>query len=138
MYDIVYFSKTSENTKRFAEKLGLPVTRIPLRWEGDEPFTVVRPYILIVPTYGGNKEEKQIPEQVVDFLNLKANRDLLRGVIGTGNTNFGETYCRAAELISAKVGVPLLYRVELLGTPHDVEQVTERLEKLWTITATMN
>jgi protein involved in ribonucleotide reduction len=98
----------------------------------------VRPYILIVPTYGGNKEDKQIPEQVVDFLNLRVNRDLLRGVIGTGNTNFGETYCRAAELISAKVGVPLLYRVELLGTPHDVEQVTERLETLWTITATMN
>lgn len=138
MYDIVYFSKTSENTKRFVEKLGLPVSRIPLRWEGDEPFTAARPYVLVVPTYGGNKEEKQIPEQVVEFLNLKPNRDLLRGVIGTGNTNFGETYCRAAELISAKVGVPLLYRVELLGTPHDVEQVTERLEKLWTITATTN
>jgi protein involved in ribonucleotide reduction len=138
MFDIVYFSKTSENTKRFVEKLGLPVSRIPLRWEGDEPFTAARPYVLVVPTYGGNKEEKQIPEQVVEFLNLKLNRDLLRGVIGTGNTNFGETYCRAAELISAKVGVPLLYRVELLGTPHDVEQVTERLKKLWTITATTN
>jgi protein involved in ribonucleotide reduction len=138
MYDIVYFSKTSENTKRFVEKLASSAIRIPLEWEADEPFTAARPYVLVVPTYGGSKEDKQIPEQVVDFLNLKVNRDLLRGVIGTGNTNFGETYCRAAELISAKVGVPLLYRVELLGTPHDVEQVTERLEKLWTITATMN
>lgn len=138
MYDIVYFSKTSENTKRFVEKLASSAIRIPLEWEADEPFTAAKPYVLVVPTYGGSKEDKQIPEQVVDFLNLKVNRDLLRGVIGTGNTNFGETYCRAAELISAKVGVPLLYRVELLGTPHDVEQVTERLEKLWTITATMN
>jgi protein involved in ribonucleotide reduction len=138
MYDIVYFSKTSENTKRFVEKLASPAIRIPLEWEGDEPFTVSKPYVLIVPTYGGNKEDKQIPEQVVDFLNLKVNRGLLRGVIGTGNTNFGETYCRAAELISAKVGVPLLYRVELLGTQDDVEQVTERLDILWTITATMN
>jgi protein involved in ribonucleotide reduction len=138
MYDIVYFSKTSENTKRFVEKLASPAIRIPLKWQGDEPFTVSKPYVLIVPTYGGNKEDKQIPEQVVDFLNLKVNRSLLRGVIGTGNTNFGETYCRAAELISAKVGVPLLYRVELLGTQDDVEQVTERLDRLWTITATMN
>lgn len=138
MYDIVYFSKTSENTKRFVEKLASPAIRIPLEREGDEPFTVSKPYVLIVPTYGGNKEDKQIPEQVVDFLNLKVNRGLLRGVIGTGNTNFGETYCRAAELISAKVGVPLLYRVELLGTQDDVEQVTERLDRLWTITATMN
>jgi protein involved in ribonucleotide reduction len=138
MYDIVYFSKTSENTKRFVEKLASPAIRIPLEREGDEPFTVSKPYVLIVPTYGGNKEDKQIPEQVVDFLNLKVNRGLLRGVIGTGNTNFGETYCRAAELISAKVGGPLLYRVELLGTQDDVEQVTERLDRLWTITATMN
>jgi protein involved in ribonucleotide reduction len=138
MYDIVYFSKTSENTKRFVEKLGLPATRIPVKWEGDEPFTVARPYVLVVPTYGGNKESKQIPEQVVTFLNLKANRDLLRGVIGTGNTNFGETYCKAAELISAKIGVPLLYKVEILGTPDDVQQTLERLELLWKTTATTN
>lgn len=138
MFDIVYFSKTSENTKRFVEKLDLTAIRIPLEWMGDEPFTVVRPYVLVVPTYGGNKEGKQIPRQVVDFLNFKVNRDLLRGVIGTGNTNFGETYCRAAELISAKVGVPLLYRVELLGTPDDVQQTLERLEILWTTTAITN
>jgi protein involved in ribonucleotide reduction len=138
VYDIVYFSKTSENTKRFVEKLGLSATRIPLNWGGEEPFTVVRPYILVVPTYGGNKEEKQIPKQVVDFLNWKVNRDLLRGVIGTGNTNFGETYCKAAELISAKTGVPLVYRVELLGTPDDVQQTIERLDYLWKTTATMN
>lgn len=138
MYDIVYFSKQSENTHRFVQKLGLSATRIPLTWEGDEPFTVAKPYVLVVPTYGGNKEDKQIPEQVVDFLNLKVNRDLLKGVIGTGNTNFGETYCRAAELICAKTGVPLVYRVELLGTPNDIEETLERLEKLWTITATMN
>jgi protein involved in ribonucleotide reduction len=138
VYDIVYFSTTSENTKRFVEKLGLSATRIPIRWDGEEPFTAVKPYVLVVPTYGGNKEEKQIPKQVVDFLNLKVNRDLLRGVIGTGNTNFGETYCRAAELISAKVGVPLLYKVEILGTPDDVQQTIERLERLWKITATTN
>lgn len=138
MYDIVYFSKVSENTKRFVEKLGLPATRIPVKWEGDEPFTVARPYVLVVPTYGGNKESKQIPEQVVTFLNLKGNRDLLRGVIGTGNTNFGETYCKAAELISAKIGVPLLYKVEILGTPDDVQQTLERLELLWKTTATTN
>lgn len=58
----------------------------------------------------------------------------MRGVVGLGNTNFGEHYCKAAEIVSAKVGVPLLYRVELLGTPDDVEQVTERLGQLWTRT----
>lgn len=138
MYDIVYFSKTSENTHRFVQKLNLPATRIPLRWLGEEPFTVSKPYVLVVPTYGGNRESKQIPEQVIGFLNIKRNRDLLRGVIGTGNTNFGETYCRAAEQIAAKTGVPLLYRVEIMGTPDDVEQVIERLDQLWRTTAITN
>jgi len=138
LYDIVYYSNFSGNTHRFVQKLNLPNTRIPIEWRGEEPFTVVKPYVLVVPTYGGNRESKQVPKQVVDFLNIKKNRDLLKGVIGTGNTNFGDTYCRAAERISAKLGVPLLYRVELLGTPDDVEQVLERLKQLWRTTAITN
>ena len=138
MYDIVYFSNVSENTKRFVDKLGLPSHRIPVRWEGDEPFTVSKPYVLIVPTYGGGNDNHTVPKQVVRFLNIESNRNLMRAVIGTGNTNFGEHYCKAAEIIAAKVGVPLLYRVELLGTPHDVQETIERLENLWTTTATTN
>lgn len=96
------------------------------------------PYVLIVPTYGGGNDNHTIPKQVRKFLNFKPNRDLLRGVIGMGNTNFGEHYCKAAEMISAKVGVPLLYRVEITGTPDDVEQVKERLDLLWRTTAITN
>ncbi len=97
-----------------------------------------REYVLIVPTYGGGNEGTTIPVQVKKFLNFKTNRELLRGVVGMGNTNFGDHYCRAAEMIAAKTGVPLLYRVEIMGTPDDVEQVKERLETLWRITATTN
>lgn len=97
-----------------------------------------REYVLVVPTYGGGNETTTIPIPVKKFLNFKANRDLLRGVVGMGNTNFGDHYCRAAEMIAAKVGVPLLYRVEITGTPDDVEQVIERLDTLWRITATTN
>ena len=138
MYDIVYFSNVSGNTKRFVEKLDVPSQRIPIRWEGDEPFMARGEYVLVLPTYGGGNDSHTVPKQVVQFLNIRANRELMRGVVGTGNTNFGEHYCKAAEIVAAKVGVPLLYRVELLGTPYDVEQVTERLEKLWKITATTN
>lgn len=95
-------------------------------------------YVLFVPTYGGGNDEHTIPKQVKKFLNIKTNRNLLRGVVGFGNTNFGDHYCEAAEMIAAKTGVPLLYRVEIMGTPYDVEQVKERLEQLWTITATTN
>ncbi len=138
MYDLIYFSNVSNNTHRFVEKLGFPAQRIPIRWDGDEPFVACRPYVLIVPTYGGGNDSNTIPVQVRKFLNIKANRDLLKGVIGMGNTNFGEHYCKAAEMISAKTGVPLLYRVEITGTPDDVQQVQERLFLLWKTTAITN
>jgi protein involved in ribonucleotide reduction len=138
MYGIVYFSNVSENTKRFVEKLGLPSQRIPVRWNGEEPFMAHGEYVLVLPTYGGGNDNSTVPKQVVQFLNIEQNRKLMRGVVGTGNTNFGEHYCKAAEIISAKVGVPLLYRVEVFGTPYDVEQVLERLEHLWKTTVITN
>lgn len=136
MYDIVYFSSHSGNTKRFVAKLrGFNVFSIPLMWNANEPLIVENPYVLFVPTYGAGKDSSTVPKQVVKFLNLPENRERIVGVVGFGNTNFGEHYCKAAELVSAKIGVPLLYRVEILGTPDDVQQVTERLHKLWTTTA---
>ena len=137
MYDIVYFSNVSENTKRFVDKLEISSSRIPLK-RSEDPFVATREYVLVLPTYGGVHEGKHVPVQVKDFFKIKKNVDLLKGVVGTGNTNFGETYCKAAEIVSAKFGVPLLYRVELLGTPYDVEQVKERLGQLWTTTAITN
>ena len=138
MYDIVYFSNVSNNTHRFVEKLNLPAQRIPVRWEDKQPFIAAGEYVLFVPTYGGGNDGHTIPKQVKKFLNIKTNRDLLRGVVGFGNTNFGDHDCKAAEMIATKTGVPLLYRVEIMGTPYDVEQVKERLQLLWTITATTN
>jgi protein involved in ribonucleotide reduction len=135
LYDVVYFSSASENTKRFVEKLPSEVDliRIPLRWEDQNPLHVAKEYVLVLPTYGGGEYEKAVPRQVVKFLNVKSNRDLIRGVIGTGNTNFGEHYCLAADVVAAKTGVPLLQRVEILGTPDDVVTTIERLEQLWKI-----
>lgn len=138
MYDIVYFSNISNNTHRFVEKLGLSAQRIPLRWDNEEPLMTPKEYVLFVPTYGGGNDGHSVPRQVKKFLNIKANRDLLRGVVGFGNTNFGDHYCGAAEMITAKTGVPLLYRVEIMGTPDDVEQVKERLDLLWRTTAITN
>lgn len=139
MYDIVYFSNVSENTKRFVDKLNLQSHRIPIKWDDDTPLTLNREFVLVVPSYGGGAEGRTVPKSVVKFLNIEQNRQLLRGIVGTGNTNFGVHYCKAAEIVAAKIGVPLLYRVEITGTPDDVLQVKERLEQLWTInTATTN
>ncbi len=44
-----------------------------------------------------------------------------------GNTNFGESYCYAGNVISQKCRVPYLYRFELMGTAEDVVAVREGL-----------
>jgi protein involved in ribonucleotide reduction len=130
---IVYFSNYSGNTKRFVEKLdgSYPITRIPITWDGDNPLVHFMDYVLFVPTYGGGKEGHAIPRSVRQFLNIQTNRQSLKGVIGFGNTNFGEHYCKAADMISQKTGVPVIAKVEIFGTDDDVIKVNERLGLLY-------
>lgn len=132
---IVYFSSLSGNTARFVSKLGLRAKRIPLL--RTEPRLLVdEPFVLITPTYGGGQgrgeERGAVPKQVIRFLNEPQNRNLIRGVIAAGNTNFGDAFCLAGEIISRKCQVPHLYRFELFGTPDDVERVLDGLEQWWT------
>ena len=129
--DIVYFSNYSENTKRFVEKLNGSNTRIPIDTNSSGDTLVNNEYVLFVPTYGGGSEKSAVPRQVRRFLNNQQNRDLLRGVVGFGNTNFGEHFCRAADIISRKTGVLVVARVEIFGTPEDVDKVKERMRMLY-------
>ena len=130
--DLVYFSSVSGNTHRFIEKLGRPANRIPL-YAKDEPLTASRPFVLLTPTYGGGDGHGAVPKQVIRFLNVPENRALIRGVIAAGNTNFGEAYGLAGDVIAAKCTVPHLYRFELFGTPDDVSAVHDGLYRFWTL-----
>ncbi|MFT4305925.1 MAG: class Ib ribonucleoside-diphosphate reductase assembly flavoprotein NrdI [Microbacterium sp.] len=132
---LVYFSSVSGNTARFVEKLGMRALRIPLH-PTDPPLVVDEPFVLVTPTYGGGQgagEEKgAVPKQVIRFLNEERNRSLIRGVVSAGNTNFGEAYCVAGDIISRKCRVPHLDRFELFGTPEDVDRIGVGLERWWT------
>lgn len=130
MVHVVYFSSTSENTHRFVAKLGFDAQRIGLR-ATDPELVIDRPFVLIVPTYGGGNGQGAVPKQVIRFLNDPANRALLQGVISAGNTNFGAAYCLAGHIIARKCAVPHLYQFELMGTPDDVRAVQEGLASLW-------
>jgi protein involved in ribonucleotide reduction len=132
---LVFFSSVSGNTARFVEKLGVRAVRIPLL--PSEPALIVdEPFILVTPTYGGGQgrgvERGAVPKQVIRFLNDERNRNNIRGVISAGNTNFGEHFCVAGDIISRKCNVPHLYRLEVFGTPEDVQRVSEGLER-WQI-----
>ena len=114
---LVYFSSASENTARFVAGC---------RLQDREP------YVIMVPTYGGGVVKKAVPIQVKRFLNDPANREWIRGVIASGNTNFGEAYCAAGDIIAAKCKVPYLYRYELMGTPEDTAAVRNGLVRFFT------
>lgn len=133
----MYFSSASGNTARFVEGCrfdadGINVYRIPLK-AGDAPLLVDEPFVLVVPTYGGGVIEKAVPIQVKRFLNDQRNRRWIRGVIASGNTNFGEAYGVAGDIIAAKCHVPLLYRFELMGTSEDRQTVRNGLRTFFNI-----
>ena len=128
---LIYFSSTSENTHRFIEKLGMDAARLPI-YTREETLLAQEPFVLVLPTYGGDSGHGAVPKQVIKFLNVAGNRDLIQGVIGAGNTNFGEHFCSAGDIIAVKCKVPHLYRFELMGTSEDVARVREGLEEFWT------
>lgn len=127
---LVFFSSVSGYTARFIGSLGQPALRIPL-YRHESPLRVEQPYVLVTPTYGGGDGHGAVPKQVIRFLNDEHNRDLIRGVIAAGNTNFGDAYCLAGDIIARKCDVPHLYRLELFGTPDDVESVRNGLDQFW-------
>ena len=128
---LVYFSSVSGNTHKFVDKLDAESIRLPLR-TGEDTILMDRPFVLCIPTYGRPRSGGAVPPQVMKFLREPKNRVLMPGVIGAGNTNFGELFCIAADKIAAKCEVPVLYKFELMGTSDDVARVNEGLKAFWT------
>lgn len=131
MSRLVYYSSSSENTHRFVTKLGFSALRLPV----DAVSTAdpaCEPFVLVLPSYGGGGAKGAVPKPVIRFLNDPDNRNLIRGVIAAGNTNFGTAFALAGKIVAQKCAVPLLYRFELLGTDEDVINVRQGLGKFWT------
>ncbi|MFP3014361.1 MAG: class Ib ribonucleoside-diphosphate reductase assembly flavoprotein NrdI [Arsenophonus sp.] len=127
---LIYYSSKSENCHRFVKRLGIPATRITTD-KNEIPINAVQPYVLLLPTYGGGCTIGAVPKPVIFFLNQKENRKFLRGVIASGNSNFGKTYAIAGNIISVKCQVPLLYCFESLGTERDIQQVQKGFLQFW-------
>ncbi|WP_241766572.1 class Ib ribonucleoside-diphosphate reductase assembly flavoprotein NrdI [Borrelia coriaceae] len=87
---------------------------------GDE--IVNRPYVLLTYTFAFGK----VPPEVEKF--LKHNFELMVGVAGSGNRNWGDSFCNAVNLIKNEYNVEEILKFELSGTSHDVENFIGRIE----------
>lgn len=130
MGGLIYYSSASGNTRRMIDRLGLPATRLPHAPDAPLP-AIPAPYVLICPTYADGYGRGAVPKQVIRLLNDPANRALLRGVIASGNRNFGDKFAMAGRIIADKCGVPLLYRFELAGTEEETARIRTGLARFW-------
>lgn len=136
MAQLVFFSSRSGNTAKFVARLGMDALRIPV--SADEPMPLPdQPYVLITPSYADGEGRGAVHPQVVRFLNDPARRALIRGVIASGNRNFGQFYALAGRRVADKLNVPLLYRFELAGNDEDIALVTQGLHRFWRETCLM-
>ncbi len=99
---LVYYSSTSGNTYRFMQEVGLRTVRIPMSMKKDCPI-LEEPFVLVCPTYADDDGSKAVPKQVIRFLNHEQNRNMMQGVIASGNRNFGELFAYAGTVISKNV-----------------------------------
>ncbi|MEY0604611.1 ribonucleotide reductase stimulatory protein, partial [Providencia huaxiensis] len=72
---LIYFSSRSGNCHRFVKKLGLPATRLPIGRQ-ENSLIATKPYVLLLPTYGGGGLKGAVPKEVIQFLNIEVNRSL--------------------------------------------------------------
>lgn len=108
---VIVFSLTG-NCKRFIDMCKIPEEDVIDLWEID--YDVDFDYILITPTIGFGK----VPEDVERF--LEKNNKYLKGVVGSGNKNWGNRFAKAADTISEQYEVPLLMKIELHGNTKDL------------------
>nr|WP_075550353.1 class Ib ribonucleoside-diphosphate reductase assembly flavoprotein NrdI [Borrelia anserina] len=113
---VIYASKTG-NIERFIAKTGIKDTfRIVT---GEE--IVDKSYVLLTYTISFGR----IPTEVEKF--LERNFKLMVGVAGSGNRNWGDSFCNAVNLIKSKYNVEEILKFELSGTSRDVENFVGRI-----------
>jgi len=128
---IVFYSSGSGNTLRLAQKLSHSAARIPVR-QSEPQLLATEPFVLIVPSYADADGKGAVPAAVVRFLNDARNRGFLKGVVGSGNRNFGDMFALGGRRVAEKCQVPLLYRFELAGTSVDIENIDAGVRRFLT------
>lgn len=88
-----------------------------------EGLQVDQPFLLITYTDGLG----DIPTRVIDFLNVNAHQ--CKGVVISGNSNFGHSlFAAAGEKIAAAYQIPLVRKIDLRGYKDDYEAIQQFYE----------
>lgn len=70
----------------------------------------------------------QVPKHVEEFLDR--NQFYLRGVIASGNLNFGNAFCGSADAISSKYNVPIIDKLDLRGNKDNIVRIVEEYNRI--------
>lgn len=106
-----YATRTG-NVQSIVDALGIEAVQI---MDGSE--TIDGEFVLFTYTDGYG----DVPPEVEAF--LVTNGSLLKGVVVSGDTSYGEAYCQAGDKIAEQYNVPVLYKVENAGTDEDIEAI---------------
>lgn len=108
---IVYASRTG-NVRHIANNISSDSIEI------QDGMIVDKSYIIL--TYTDHLGD--VPTVVSDF--LRDNHQHCRGVVASGNSNFGHQYfCQAANKISKQYDIPIIKKVELRGFQKDYDEI---------------
>ncbi len=114
---VVYASRTG-NVESMIGKLGL-ADAVKIETGSEE---VGEPFILITYTDGYG----EVPAEVDAF--LAGNAANLKGVIASGDTAYGDAFCKSGDVIAETYGCEHLYHFENDGTDEDVAAIAELIK----------
>ena len=117
---LLAYDSLTGNVRRFAEALAAEVSLPVFRVQDGPPAA---PYLLLTYTFGSG----EVPERTRHF--LAAHAAGLRGVVASGSYHWGHNFARAADLIAAEYGVPVVAKLNKGGTAADRERVTRWLRE---------
>lgn len=120
---IAYKSRTG-NVRNIVGRLDSSIPTIELT----ESSVINEPYFLFTYTDGLG----EIPPVVKDFLlSHEENRKNIKGIISSGNTNFGNEYfCGCANEISKWLNIPIIRKIDLRGNQDDITAINNSYKKI--------
>lgn len=114
---IVYASRTG-NVQYICSQINLP--KIEIR----EGLQITEPFILVTYTDGFG----EVPVIVENF--MEKNASYCKGIIVSGNRNFGSNFARAGDFLQSRYSIPIIRKLDLRGHAQDYREISRVIEKM--------